>query len=196
MWKYITLHIRRIKTIATEVFKFVHDLNPTVMKEMFNTNETLYDLRDKYIMNLLTFNKKNTWEKCVLFYAKSVNNIQIWTCDEGNMEFYGSEATLLTKAKPRSILLLKIHKTHIVRHHRSIFPNIICQMFIIQAHWSMDLCRTIACFHMISGGDHPCAHYFLWILALCALLLCSMIHYDITMAHDVGSDAPLWHNNG
>ncbi len=26
---------------------------------------------------------------------------------------------------------------------------------------------------------------YLWILPLCALLLCSMTHYDITMAHDV-----------
>ncbi len=37
------------------------------------------------------------------------------------MEFYESEATILTDAKPRSILLLKIHKTHIGQHHRSIF---------------------------------------------------------------------------
>ncbi len=52
-----------------------------------------------------------------------INIIQIWTCDEGNMEFYGSEATILTKAKPRSIFLPKIHKTYIacLRHHRSIF---------------------------------------------------------------------------
>ncbi len=41
---------------------------------------------------------------------------------------------------------------------------------------------------LICGGDHPCAHYFLWILPLCALLLCSMTHYDITMAHDVARD--------
>ncbi len=26
------------------------------------------------------------------------NNIQMWTCDEDNMEFYGSEATILTEA--------------------------------------------------------------------------------------------------
>ncbi len=31
----------------------------------------------------------------------------------------------------------------------------------------MLLCRTMACFHvisisLISGGDHPCAHYFLY----------------------------------
>ncbi len=52
------------------------------------------------------------------------------------------------------------------------------------------LCCTMACVHvisrsLISGGDHPCAHYFLWILPLCALLLCSMTHYDMTMAHDI-----------
>ncbi len=62
------------------------------------------------------------------------------------------------------------------------------------------LCRTMACFHvistsLISDGDHPCAHYFLWILPLCALLICSMTHYDITMGHDVVRDAPLWNNN-
>ncbi len=49
---------------------------------------------------------------------------------------------------------------------------------------------------LISTGDHPCAHYFLWILPLCALLLCSMTHSDITMGHDVVRDAALWHNNG
>ncbi len=58
------------------------------------------------------------------------------------------------------------------------------------------LCRTMACFHLIaisviSSGDHPCAHYVLWMLPLCALLLCSMTHYDITMVHNVVMDAPL-----
>ncbi len=67
--------------------------------------------------------------------------------------------------------------------------------------WHLPLCRTMACFHvisisLISSGDHPCAHYLLWILPLCALLLCSMTHYDITMAHDIARDAPLWHKNG
>ncbi len=41
-----------------------------------------------------------------------------------------------------------------------------------------------------------CSLLFLWILPLCALLLCSITHYDITMSHDVVMDAPLWHNNG
>ncbi len=37
------------------------------------------------------------------------------------MEFYVSEATILTEAKLTSILLLKNHKTHIAQHYRSIF---------------------------------------------------------------------------
>ncbi len=43
--------------------------------------------------------------------------IQIWIYHESNVEFYGSEATLLMEVKLKSILLLKIHKTHIARHH-------------------------------------------------------------------------------
>ncbi len=54
---YTTLHIRRIKTIATEDFKSAHNLNPIFMKEMLNTKEISYDLRDKYIMHLPRFNK-------------------------------------------------------------------------------------------------------------------------------------------
>ncbi len=38
------------------------------------------------------------------------------------MEFYGSEATILTEAKRRSILLLKIHK--------AILPHIIGQYLL------------------------------------------------------------------
>ncbi len=41
----------------------------------------------------------------------------------------------------------------------------------------------------------PCSHYFLWRLPLCALLLCSMTHYDIKMGDDVAMDAPLWHHS-
>ncbi len=57
------------------------------------------------------------------------NNIQIWTCDEGHVEFYGSEATIFTEVKQWSILIPKNYKTHIVQHHRSTFAllyNIIC----------------------------------------------------------------------
>ncbi len=59
---------------------------------------------------------------------------------------------------------------------------------------------SMVCFHvisisLISSGDHPCAHYILWILPLCALRLCCMNHYDITMAHEVARDAPLMGND-
>ncbi len=37
------------------------------------------------------------------------------------MEFYGFEATILTKARPRSILMTKIHKIYIAGYDRSIF---------------------------------------------------------------------------
>ncbi len=43
--------------------------------------------------------------------------------------------------------------------------------------------------YLISDGDYPCEHYFLWRLSLCALLLCSKTHYDITMGDDVVRDA-------
>ncbi len=38
-------------------------------------------------------------------------------------------------------------------------------------------------------------HYDMWRLPLCALLLCSMTHYDITMGHDIANDVPLWHHS-
>ncbi len=53
------------------------------------------------------------------------------------MEFYRSEATILTESKPISILLQKIHKTHIAWHQRSIFA-LLCQMSIVQDDLSMD----------------------------------------------------------
>ncbi len=37
------------------------------------------------------------------------------------MEFYGPGAPIFTEAKLKSILLPKVHKTHIAQHQRSIF---------------------------------------------------------------------------
>ncbi len=52
------------------------------------------------------------------------------------MEFDGSEATILIEVKQKSIFLKKIHKSHIARHHSSIFICVtLCQMFMVQAHW-------------------------------------------------------------
>ncbi len=68
------MHIRRNKTIATEVLKSVHDLNPTFMKEMFKTNEISYDLRDKYIMHLPRFNKIAYGNITFKYYASHIWN--------------------------------------------------------------------------------------------------------------------------
>ncbi len=43
-----TLHVRRIKAIACEVFKWLNDLNPSFMKEMFKKKDVVYDLRDSH----------------------------------------------------------------------------------------------------------------------------------------------------
>ncbi len=53
------------------------------------------------------------------------------------MELYGSEATILTKVKLRSILLPKIHKTHIAQYHRSIFALLYvkCLWLTPIGHW-------------------------------------------------------------
>ncbi len=102
---------------------------------------------------------------------------------------------------------------HVCDDHRLCY-DLRFHVTIIIPIWSrkiLHLCRTMACFHLISISlisSVACFHLisislitpvlttFLWILPLCALLLHSMTHYDITMGHDVVRDAPLWHNNG
>ncbi len=49
--------IRRIKTIAMDVFRSLHDLNPNFMKEMFNIKELKYSLRDSNIIYQPKFEK-------------------------------------------------------------------------------------------------------------------------------------------
>ena len=52
-----TLHLRRIKTIALEVFKSLNDLNPPFMKELFTTKSVNYNLRDGDILVQPKFQK-------------------------------------------------------------------------------------------------------------------------------------------
>ncbi len=68
---------------------------------------------------------------CILYYNhNSYGSMHLYDIiwytnmdqDEGNIKYYGSEATILSKVKPRPILLLKIHKT--------ILPGIIGQYFL------------------------------------------------------------------
>jgi exonuclease III len=72
---YKTLHIRRIKVIASEVFKSLHDLNPTFMKKMFKVKDISYDLRASNILwqpkfNMITYGK-NTFN----YYGSHIWNL-------------------------------------------------------------------------------------------------------------------------
>ncbi len=58
---YTTMLIRRIKTIAMEVVKSLHYLNPNFMKEIFNIKELKYSLRDSNIIYQPKFEKSNLW---------------------------------------------------------------------------------------------------------------------------------------
>ena len=44
------LKIGRIKTLATEIFKTFHSLNPTYVKEIFQTNPSVTNLCNKNII--------------------------------------------------------------------------------------------------------------------------------------------------
>ncbi len=43
--------------------------------------------------------------------------------------------------------------------------------------------------HTMFCGDYACVHYFLGRLRMCALLLCSMTYYDITMGNIITRNA-------
>lgn len=65
-----TLHLKRLKSICTEVFKSLNNLNPTFMNEMFVTKETPYNLRDQNILDPPKF-KKITYGKNTFSYYGS-----------------------------------------------------------------------------------------------------------------------------
>ena len=70
---HTTLHIQRLRTIALEVFKSLHDLNPAFMKDMFEEKTVQYGLRDtqkltqpkyrtiRYGRNTLTYYGAHLW---------------------------------------------------------------------------------------------------------------------------------------
>ena len=45
-----TIHIRNLKFLLTEVYKFLNGLFPPIMNEVFQTNNCLYDLRNPRIL--------------------------------------------------------------------------------------------------------------------------------------------------
>ena len=45
-----TTHIRNLKFLLTEIYKFLNGLSPTIMNEVFQTNDCPYDLRNPRIL--------------------------------------------------------------------------------------------------------------------------------------------------
>ena len=70
-----TVHIRNLKFLPTEVYKFLNGLSPPIMNEVFQTNDCPYDLRNprillapkhkstiKYGINTIAFRSSQIWQ--------------------------------------------------------------------------------------------------------------------------------------
>ena len=69
-----TIHIRNLKFLLTEVYKFLNGLSPPIMNEVFQTNDCPYDLRNprilaskhkstiKYGINTIAFRGSQIWQ--------------------------------------------------------------------------------------------------------------------------------------
>ena len=49
----VTLHVRNLQLLITEIFKTQHSLNPTFMKEIFVSNSNQYALRNEHPIKLV-----------------------------------------------------------------------------------------------------------------------------------------------
>ena len=73
-----TIHIRNLKFLLTEVYKFLNGLSPPIMNEVFQTNDCPYDLRNprilaskhkstiKYGINIIAFRGPQIWQNIPL----------------------------------------------------------------------------------------------------------------------------------
>ena len=73
-----TIHIRNLKFLLTEVYKFLNGLSPPIMNEVFQTNDCPYDLRNpripaskckstkKYGINTVAFKVPQIWQNIPL----------------------------------------------------------------------------------------------------------------------------------
>ena len=73
-----TIHIRNLKFLLTEVYKFLNGLSPPIMNEVFQTNDCPYDLRNprilaskhkstiKYGINTIAFRGSQIWQNIPL----------------------------------------------------------------------------------------------------------------------------------
>ena len=75
LYKHETLHIRRIKAVACEMFKTLNNLNPSFMKDMTEVKESNYDLRDTQKVIVPKFNTIRYGKNTFSYYAAHVWNL-------------------------------------------------------------------------------------------------------------------------
>ena len=96
-----TIHIRNLKFLLTEVYKFLNGLSPPIMNEVFQTNDCPYDLRNprilaskhkstiKYGINTIAFRGSQIWQNIPLeirnseslsLFKSNIKQIQSITC--------------------------------------------------------------------------------------------------------------------
>ena len=75
LYDHETLHVRRIKAIACEVYKTVNSLNPTFMKEMVYEKDCEYSLRDGFRVSVPKFNKIRYGRNTFSFYGPHIWNL-------------------------------------------------------------------------------------------------------------------------
>ncbi len=73
--KSTTLHLRRIKALALEVFKSLNDFNPPFMKELFCPKKVDYDLRDGSILVVPKFQKVRYGKNSFRYYGAHIWNL-------------------------------------------------------------------------------------------------------------------------
>ena len=69
------LHLKRIKTIAYEVFKTLNDHNPIFMKEMFSEKQDMYCLRDNHKLVMKRFKKMKYGRNSFSYYGAHIWNL-------------------------------------------------------------------------------------------------------------------------
>ena len=103
------IHIRNLKFLLTEVYKFLNGLSPPRMNEVFQTNNCPYDLRNprllaskhestmKYGINTISFKGPQIWQNIPLEIRNSEslslfksNNCRSFIANLGYIDIYRS----------------------------------------------------------------------------------------------------------
>ena len=78
-----TLHIRNLKSLVTEIYKFLNGLSPPIMNEVFQINECPYNLRNprtlaskhkstvRYVLDTIAFKGPQIWQDIPLMQSIS-----------------------------------------------------------------------------------------------------------------------------